>query len=273
MAIALRGISQTGAAGNGGNVTLTFDAITPPLEDDIVVVFGGHGDAVTTLAAPGTGYTQIGIHTGSAPIFGAWYKRMGATPDTSVVCDGGGNAADAVCYASKVFSGVDTVTAEDVTATTSGPTTSTNPNCASITPVTANAFVVAMAGSDVRDTSPGTVSGYSDNININRNDTNDITIAGAHIDAGAVDAEDPPAWDTWASSTWYAITLALRPAIVSGGDGTDMPWPLPVVPVPPRTPVNAGPSFTVDPTILIPVPGTGKGLLLGSHRNRAVIHP
>ncbi len=212
MAIALRGTSQTGNANNGGNVTLTFDTITPPLVDDIVVVFGGHGKGVTTLAAPGTGYTQIGIHTGSEPIFGAWYKRMGATPDLTVLCSGGGDSNDGVAYGSVVYSGVDTVTAEDVTATTAGPTTSTNPDPASITTVTANAFVLAMAGSAVFDSSPGTIIGYTDQITSTRNETNDLTAAFARVDAGAVDAEDPGAWDTWASGGWYAITAALRPA-------------------------------------------------------------
>ena len=222
MAIALRGISQNGAAGNGGDVTLTFDTITPPLEDDIVIVLGGHGVTVTTLAAPvpnqGSGYTQIGIHTGTMPIFGAWYKRMGATVDTSVLCSGGGNNADAVAYISVVYSGVDTVTAEDVTATTAGPTTSINPNAPSITPVTADAFVLAMAGSAVFDNTPGTVSGYTDQITQSRNDTADITAGFARIDAGAVDAEDPPAWSTWSSGAWYAITAALRPVVSAGGN-------------------------------------------------------
>ncbi len=218
MAIAVRGVSQTGSASNGANLTLTFDTVTPPLEDDIVVVIGGHGVAVTTLAAPGTGYTQIGIHTGSAPIFGAWYKRMGATPDLSVLCDGGGNAADAVTYIAIVLSGVDTVTAEDAAAVTAGPTTSTNPDGASITTVTANAFVVVTAGSDVRDTTPGTVSGYTEQLNINRNETNDLTVAIAIVDAGAADAEDPAAWSSWANGTWYAITAAFRPVVAGGGD-------------------------------------------------------
>jgi len=212
MAIALRGSANhiTGASGNGGDVTLTFDTGTPPLENDIVVVFGGHGTDVTTLTAPGSGYTQIGIHTGSAPIFGMWYKRMGATPDLSVVCSGGGDAQDAVCYGCYVLSGVDTTTAEDATATTAGPTASTNPDPASITTANTDAWVIAVTGSDVRDTSPGTISGYSNQLNTNRNDTNDITIAGATFENPEADAEDPGAWSTWSSGTWYAITAAFR---------------------------------------------------------------
>ncbi len=213
MPIALRGLSQTGNSNNGGDVTLTFDAITPPLEDDIVVVFGGHGVATTTLAAPGAGYTQIGIHTGTAPIFGMWLKRMGLTPDLSVLCSGGGNALDGVAYGCAIYSGVDTGTAQDAAATTVGPQTSENPDPASITTVTANAFVLAAAGSAVFDSSPGTISGYTDQLNATRNETNDLTAAFARIDAGTADAEDPGAWSAWLSGTWYAITAALRPAV------------------------------------------------------------
>ncbi len=212
MTIALRGTLNhlIGSSNNGGDVTLTFDTITPPLVDDIVVVFGGHGIAVTTLAAPGAGYTQIGIHTGSAPIFGMWYKRMGATPDLSVVCSGGGDNDDGVAYGCWVLSGVDTTTAEDATATTAGPTTSTNPNAPSITTNNVNAWVIPTAGSDNRDTSPGTVSGYSNQLNVNRNETNDVTVAGATFENPEADAEDPAAWSSWSSSTWYTITAAFR---------------------------------------------------------------
>src|SRR3990167_5422020 len=170
MAIAIRGTNQAGSATNGGDVTLTFSTgAGAPLEGDVVVVFGGHGVTVTTLAAPGTGYTQIGIHTGSAPIFGAWYKVMGPTPDLSVVCSGGGNGSDGVAYCCWVFSGVD-ATILDQTTTTAGPTTSTNPDCASITTQTANAWVLAMAGSAVNDAAIVAPSGYSNGITDNGND-------------------------------------------------------------------------------------------------------
>jgi hypothetical protein len=117
MAIALRGLSQSAKANNGNNakanngnnVTLTLDAVTPPQEGDVVVVWGGHGDAVTTLTAPsgnssGT-YTQIAVHTGSTPIFGAWYQVMGATPDATITGFGSGNNQDATAYGCFVLSG------------------------------------------------------------------------------------------------------------------------------------------------------------------------
>ncbi len=222
MAIALRGASNhfTGNNNNGNDVTLVFDAITtPPLVNDIAVVFGGHAATDTTLVAPigntSGNYIQLGIHTGTAPIFGAWYQRMGATPDLNVVCDGGGNNSDGVQYGVWVISGVDTVTALDVAATTAGPTTSTNPNPPSITPPTDNAWVFAMAGSEVRDTAPGTIANYINDLEDTRNETVDQTVAGATFDitTNGGSAEDPAAWDAWLSGAWYAITAAFRPAV------------------------------------------------------------
>ena len=214
--IALRGLAQTGNNNNGGDVVLTFDPLALPLTDHYVVVFGGHGIATTTLTAPspnaGGAYTQIGIHTGTAPIFGAWYKKMEATPNTTVTCSGGGNAADASSWACWVLSGVDADTPLDQTTTTAGPTTSTNPNPASITTVTVDAWVLAMAGSAVSDAAPGTISGYTNHIQSNRNETNDLSTAGATFENPTADAEDPAEWSSWGSGAWYAITAALKPA-------------------------------------------------------------
>ena len=216
MTIALRGTLNhfTGNANNGNDVTLTLDTITPPLVNDIIVIFGGHASGSTDLSPPAGNtsgnYVQIGIHTGTAPIFGMWFQRMGATPDTSVVCDGGGTNTDGVQYGCYVLSGVDTTTAQDQTATTSGPTTSTNPDAPSITTQTTNAWVIACAGSEVRDTSPGTIDGYFNQLDDTRNETNDQTVAAGTFPNVGADAENPAAWDTWLSGAWYAITAAFK---------------------------------------------------------------
>ena len=212
MPIAIRGTNQSGAATNGGDVTLTFSTgAGAPLEDDVVVVFGGHGVTVTTLAAPGTGYTQIGIHTGTAPICGAWYKVMGPTPDLSVVCSGGGHASDGVAYCSMVLSGVHADILDQITVT-AGPTTSTNPDCGSITTQTANAWVIAIASSAVNDAAITAPSGYSNHVTDNGNDAADLTTAGATLAVATPAPTNPPSWTNWASGAWYAITVALKAA-------------------------------------------------------------
>jgi len=222
MPIAIRGVPKTATQNNGNDATLTQDVITPPLINDIIIVFGGHANTVTTLSAPAGNtsgnFIQLGINTGSSSeaVFGAWYQRMGATPDLSVVCDGGGSNQDGVDYGCWVISGVDTVTALDAAATTAGPTSSTNPDCAAITTVTADAWVFAMAGSNNRDTSVTAPTGYTDALNASRNESNDLTISGARINAGAIDTENPPAFTGWGTGPWYAITAAFRPAISAG---------------------------------------------------------
>jgi len=211
MAITVVGTPQTGNAVNGGNVTLTFS--TTPAENDVIVVFGGAPSFVSpNPAAPGSGYTQIALYATSSLFFGAWYKRMGASPDSNVLCYGSADTLEATAYGCYVLRGVDTTTFNDATATTAGLTNSTNPDAPSITTVTNNALIIAVAGSKVLDTTPGTVSGYSNQINIAGNDNTDITVAGATFEKITAGAENPAAWSSWVSGNWYAITIAVRPA-------------------------------------------------------------
>lgn len=218
MAITIVGTPQVGNAINGGDLTLTFDVT--PSENDVVVVFGGSSRFATpNPGAPGSGYTQIALYATVSLFFGAWYKRMGASPDSSVVCHGSGTVTEAAAYGCYVLRGVDTTTFLDAAATTAGLTTSTNPDCPSITTVTNNAWVIAVAGSKVYDTTPGTVSGYSNQYNTAGNDNNDITVAGATLEKTTAGAENPAAWSSWASGNWYAITIAVRPAVTSTTTG------------------------------------------------------
>lgn len=212
MAITVVGTPQVGNASNGGDVTLTFDVT--PAQNDVVIVYGGASYfSSPNPAAPGTGYTQIALYSHTSNLFfGAWYKRMGASPDSSVVCHGNGVPSAATAYGCYVLRGVDTTTFADAAATTAGLTTSTNPDAPSITTVTNSAWVIAVAGSKVYDTTPGTVSGYSNQYTTVGSDAVNITVAGATFEKTTAGAEDPAAWSSWASGNWYAITIAVRPA-------------------------------------------------------------
>lgn len=217
MAITIVGTPQVGGAFNGGDVTLTFDVT--PSENDVVIVYGGASYfSSPNPAAPGTGYTQIALYSHATNLFfGAWYKRMGASPDSSVACHGNGQIDSATAYGCYVLRGVDTTTFADAAATTAGLTVSANPNAPSITTVTNGAWVVAVAGSKVVDSTPGTVSGYSNQYAFASNDTTDITVAGATLEKTTAGAEDPAAWSSWTGGNWYAITIAVRPSSGSGG--------------------------------------------------------
>lgn len=219
MAITVVGTPQVGNAINGGDVTLTFDVT--PSENDVVIVYGGASYfSSPNPAAPGTGYTQIALYSHASNLFfGAWYKRMGASPDSSVVCHGNGQANSATAYGCYVLRGVDTTTFADATATTAGLTTGTNPDAPSITTVTNGAWVIAVAGSQVNDATPGTVSGYSNQYTTTGNDAIDITVAGATFEKTTAGEENPAAWSSWASGNWYAISIAVRPTVTSTTTG------------------------------------------------------
>src|SRR6185436_20120948 len=217
--ITLIGAAQTGNASNGGNVTLTFNVAPQP--GDVVIVVGGHGPAGGNTIGPSTaGYTALHTDTTNTNCRGGvWRKVMGTTPDTTVVCQGAGNAADGVAYVSFVFRGVDNGTPEDATTTvTTNNATGFVPDSPSITTVTDGAVVLSLALTGINDATPGTVSGYSTPVSGNNNDTNPVTTAGCFITKATAGAENPAAYSTWTSSLGFAATVALRPLQSDAGD-------------------------------------------------------
>lgn len=214
MALPLRGTAKSGTATNGGDPTLTFDTgAGAPLEGDVVILFGGRGNSSDANAfGPITsGYTEVASNSGTGVKFGVWYKVMGATPDTSVQCEGGGNAASAVAYGAFVLDGslIDAAIF-DATATTVVQGARV-PNCAAITTVTDGAWVIALYGNGLVDTSRGVPSGYTTIVGNSANDSDDISIDAAYIEKAVAGAEDPGNWSTWSSGTGYGVTLAIRP--------------------------------------------------------------
>ncbi|MCU0652975.1 MAG: hypothetical protein MUD10_01835 [Candidatus Pacebacteria bacterium] len=210
--VTLVGAPQKASAINGANVTLTFSVAPSP--GDIVVLYGGTSRYNSgNIEGPATaGYTKI-FGSSSTPGFGVWYKVMGAAADLTVVGKGTGNTLDSTAYGAFVLHGFDATQPLDCAAASAGPTTSTNPNAPAITTSTPGALVMAFAGSTIRDTAPGTVSGYSNQGNTNGNDTYDITIAAATLEKATPGLTNPAAWNAWSSGTWYAVTIALRPAV------------------------------------------------------------
>lgn len=211
-------ISVVGAASvvfgatNGGDVTLNFPGT--PQQGDVVYVWGGHFTRAGSPLGPnaGTGYTNLITDTSTNMSFSLDRKVLGAVPDTSVLCKGTGNAADACVYGAFVLRGVDNTTPEDATPTTAKATT-TNPDAPSITTVTDNAWVLALAASIVNDSSiTPPASPYTLTSTNNQNDTNAATIACAVKTVAAHGAENPPSWTGWSSGAWFAVSVAVRPA-------------------------------------------------------------
>ncbi|MBI4089048.1 hypothetical protein HY415_03040 [Candidatus Kaiserbacteria bacterium] len=210
-----------GSALNGGNVTLSFSGASL-LKDDVVVLFGGHSATAGSAVGPvlngvaDSSYTAIASQTGAtSPNCGAWYKVMGASPDSQVVGTSTSVSTTAAAYEVLIFRGVDTSSVLDQTSVTAS-NTSGQPDGGAIVTQTANAWAVVMACSAVNDASRGSVSGWTTNTGATANDTGvDHSISAATLAVASPASTNPGAWSTaWSSAAWYAITIALKPASV-----------------------------------------------------------
>lgn len=216
MAISIIGTPQGGGATNGGNVTLTFDVA--PQQNDYVLVWGGYSvDASNDFTpAPGpstAGYTPIKQITAAAPGFYVGYKKMGASPDANVVCQGSADTGCASSYGCVVLRGVDQTTFEDAAATETGPTSGVPDGPASSTSVTLNAMCVVAAGCQVNDTSKGTVANFTPLADGSGNDTVAFSAAAQYRILDTLRSENPGAWSSWSSGTYRAVTILVRPAV------------------------------------------------------------
>lgn len=224
MAISIIGTPQVGNANNGGTVTITFST-APSAGDYTVAIIGSPaaGAAIGTIST--SGYTLLTSHTGAAaanPSLAIWYKKQGASPDTTVAgTSGNGSTTDSSMIAF-VLRGVDPDTFSDATPTTAGETTSDNPDPASITVGTSGACViVAACMTVVMDTSIVAPSGYTGYSQIG-NDDYDHTLAAAYkLDCSGTEA--PASWTTWSSGLWYAITIAVKPDLPKSVSVYDSP--------------------------------------------------
>lgn len=217
MAIVIRGTPGTGTDAtqqNGANKTITLPGDIA--SGDRIYLFGGHSARAGFTPGPvtATGWNTIAVHTSATPYFGAWYKDMGSTPDSSIACLGTGDAADACAYGCYVLGG----SAAAFTYAENGPTTGANPVPPQISgAVSGLDLVIAVAFGTVFDSSIGAGLGYTLGIHACGNDSGeDVTLGSKHLLAGTFsNPEVPGAFPTWASSTYRGITLLIKPA--SGG--------------------------------------------------------
>lgn len=148
----------------------------------------------------------------------AW-KRMGASPDTTVVIDGSvGGSSNGVAASAIVLRGVHLTTPIDATTTVT-TNFGTNPDPPSITTVTDGAAVVVFMGAGVNDSSITVPSGYGNLSSINSNDSLPVSSAVAWRLKSPAGSENPPAFTGVSSGDWSALTVALRPAPAPGS-----PW-------------------------------------------------
>ena len=206
-------VVSAGAAciSNGGNQLITFG--TPPIQDDLVIVFGGHGIThSSTVGVTTGGYTTLINDAAAAPALFLGYKFMGASPDTTVTGIGEGNVNDVTGYSYMIFRGVDLTMPFDVSHTTASGN-STNPNPPGITSITNEAMIIACALSMSNDSAFNIPSGYDDGRIFGLNETtDDLSIGIAWKAQATAGAEDPGTFNPWNSALWKTVTLALRPA-------------------------------------------------------------
>ncbi len=199
----------------GGNLTGGL-ASSPAQNDFVLVILGASTTADTDYGTSSSGWTEAADLFANASSSDAnlalFYKRMGATPDTSItVTASTATFTQALVY---VLRNVDKTTAIDIAQTTATATGSANPNPPAISPATYGAAVISIgvgAGS-------GSVAAFTSS------DLSNFVAAGggfARIGCGAIynwsgGAVDPAAFgggQTAGGISWAAVTLSLRPAM------------------------------------------------------------
>lgn len=198
--------SVISAAASGVDITLPIDG---GAQNDIVVTFGGFAGGTAT--APGvispSGYTSVFVVDDADNDFKIEWKRLGATPDPSVLLAGSGSAADAGAYGLYVLRGVDTSANPFDTPTITSIAIGV-PQSPSIITATNNAMVLAVAGNSINDPTIGTVTNFDANMGASQNDTDDFTVGGAASVISTAGTISPTAWTTWNSAVYVSATLA-----------------------------------------------------------------
>lgn len=214
MAITVVGTVTSNRASAGGNCTVTLP--TELQQDDWVYVFAGWG------ANPGggtssSGWTQVGSDqsNGTGCKTQVWKKKMGASPDTSIVLTGSGAAESA---SAGLAIGLRGVSGDDATPTVATGN-STNPDCPSNTSTTANALAIAFAAGNAKDNNATAPTGYSNSARDGVNDNSSTQYVQISTKAlGAAGAENPASYTQWNTGLWVAWTLLIRETLSVAAD-------------------------------------------------------
>jgi hypothetical protein len=225
--------TKSGNNNGSADITLDLTALTGGLgsaaeEDDIVVLaFMYHYTADANMAPTTSGYTELAdLYSNDTYDTNLWvgYKKMGSTPDTSVVVPTIGTPLAAVV---QVWRGVDVTSPIDVSTVTATGVNSALSNAPSITPTTNGATVVAVgaaatAGLYISGAPTSFYDYVGANISYSGNVGSVALAAKYNWTSGAV---DPAAFATTGGSdsgsySWAAATIALRPSTSQGSAST-----------------------------------------------------
>lgn len=217
-------------ANNNGDPTADLTTISGLAENDLVIAACGLGDAdavngdVTMNTAGYTGLSDLFIDDANETNFEVFYKFMGASVDTSAICEGstlGNDTATAIVV--MAFRGVDTTTPFDVASTSATGISDPDADPPSIDWSTTGIWtVIAVAsahdlGGDCTADAYVFPTGYTtDQIECRSADGTDISV-GMGYNSAPADPEDPGIVDhngtDSANDSWAAVTMALRPAV------------------------------------------------------------
>lgn len=211
MAIALVGSIQTGT---GGQNDFSITSPSGLQQDDLLIAWEGFFNFNSTGAGGpiDAGWTQL--YNSNDGSLGVWYRIVGASPPASVMFTGTGTTTILATAGLIALRGADAGTPINSSATgTSGA-----PNPPSVTTNRSNSWVVVIGGDPSNDSTPGTVSGYSNStsVNVHGISTDHTSAIATKLIATGGTLENPAAWSSWATSGfgWSAVTLAIDPEII-----------------------------------------------------------
>jgi hypothetical protein len=194
------------------------------IDGDAVLVIGGHPRGTAgTFPNPigpvsGSGYTELFNQmsaTGSSSDVhvGVWVKFMGATPDTTITCEGTGTStSDAAAYAIHYIRGANPSDFLAAAITYTAAVGAVDPP--SITPDVAGALIIACTAVPNNDGTATPPTGYTIWGGANQTDTRAFSVHTARKELVSATAEDPDAFTSVnvGTATALAFTLALAPA-------------------------------------------------------------
>lgn len=231
--------SGEATASNGADIDQTFG--TAPIEDDVVILIGGHSDNNSSGSAGGesidstTGVTALDatslFDNENEMDAGVWYYVMTSDIETGIRGYGDGVAQHATAYVYYILRGVDLTQIADVATVKAGAvvTDGSAYDSPSITTVTDGAWVFSVGfgggGNDPNVTTEP--SGYvaASLHTPEAVDSIRMGVAVSYKEVTTAGEEDPGAYtDTGSTSDAWTLTFAIRPAGAGGGLSIPVAW-------------------------------------------------
>jgi hypothetical protein len=230
MAISFVGSLPPVGANNGGNVTLSFSnlvdasgaAATLQQGDVVICAYASSGTADLAMSTSSSNWNEVTQLYSNGTIdtnLAAYWKVMGASPDTQFVAVGPTGASNGTIAVAMAFRGCDATPIDAGSLNTTEGTATSVPNPATTTPTTAGAWPVivgaGVAGAGAAFTNPGDISTTTNHFrSANHPETNDVAIGIGIKTNWASGGFDPGAWgggNVNAANSWAAISFALEP--------------------------------------------------------------